>query len=265
MRRRRRSGQMTREVLQLGSLRLRVRTLTGTGTAANTGRRMFVLVHGIGVSSTYFEPLAHQLHTAGDVLLIDLPGFGGLPQPSKPLSIRAFAHTVHAAVTTHIGPDRSFDDVVLVGHSMGGQVITELAARTKTTSPTVLIGPPVNASEPTLALQALRFAQSSTKETKRTRLIALRSYTQCGPAWILEVLPSMLRYPILDRIKHVRAPLLLLGGEFDRVAPKLWLDALADAAPDAQVRTVPGAAHAVVDRADFTARAILDHVAAHGQ
>lgn len=240
---------MPRTTLQLGQLRVRIHTLSGTGGPT------YVLVHGIGVSSAYFEPLAHRLHQHGDVLLIDLPGFGGLPQPSNPLSISGFAHTIERVMAA-----RQVTDPVFVGHSMGGQVVTELAARLQTTSPVVLIGPPVNAAEPTLHQQALRFAQSSWRESARTSLIALQSYTQCGPAWFIEVLPRMLRYPITERIGRLRARVLLIRGEHDRVAPLRWLKLLAEHCADARLATIDGASHAVVyEHAEQTATLILGH------
>lgn len=241
---------MDRRTLRVGGVPVRVRTLTGRG------ERTFVLVHGIGVSSKYFEPLARRLHVAGDVLLIDLPGFGGLPQPRNPLSIAGFARTVSRAIEEVQAPDP-----VLVGHSMGAQVVTDLLVREQLTGPAVLIGAPVNPAEPRVWQQARRFAQSSAHETRRTRLVAMRAYVRCGPAWFLEVLPAMMRYPISEQLTRVRADVLVLRGERDLVAPAEWLDAMEHALPQARAATIPGASHAVVyDHSDEVADLILEHV-----
>lgn len=245
---------MDRRTLRVGGARVRVRTLTGHGACT------FVLVHGIGVSSKYFEPLALRLHEAGDVLLIDLPGFGGLPHPRNPLTIAGFARTVSRAIEEVQAPEP-----ILVGHSMGAQVVTDLLVREQPTGPAVLIGAPVNPAEPRLWQQAYRFAQSSAHESRRTRLVALRSYAQCGPAWFLEVLPAMMRYPIADRLAEVNADVLVLRGERDLVAPAEWIDDMERALPRARAATIPGASHAVVyDHSDQTADLILEHVGAGG-
>src|SRR3982751_3353809 len=47
----------------------------------------FVLVHGIGVSSRYFQPLASELARRGRVFLVDLPGYGAAPNPRRDVSL----------------------------------------------------------------------------------------------------------------------------------------------------------------------------------
>ena len=126
---------------------------------------------------------------------------------------------------------------------MGAQVVTELCARAPNfASRVVLIGPPVNAVERTLAWQAARFAQSSLHETRGLRLIAIRAYLQCGLAWFLDVLPAMMRYPIEERIREVSAPLLLVRGEYDYVSPDDWLVQLGADNP----HVISDAAHSVI-------------------
>src|SRR4051812_20700615 len=53
----------------------------------------FVLVHGIGVSSRYFQPAAAELAKLGTVYVVDLPGYGAAPNPRRDVSIKD-----HAAV-----------------------------------------------------------------------------------------------------------------------------------------------------------------------
>ncbi len=85
----------------------------------------FVLVHGIGVSARSYGPTAAQLAQHGDIYLIDLPGYGRSPRPDIDMGIAAHAHVVADFLT-----DLSLDHPVLVGHSMGTQVVVQLAADT---------------------------------------------------------------------------------------------------------------------------------------
>ena len=204
--------------------------------------RHYVLVHGLGVSSQYFEPIAARLARTGVVHLLDLPRFDGVPHEGRRLGIRGYADVVAQWVAAE-----DLTDPVLVGHSMGAQVVVEALVRNpRLTSLAVLVGPPVNASERSPVRQALRLAQSSLHESFGTRRTALAGYLRCGPHWIMTVLPGLLEYPIEDRIAQVRARTLVVRGTWDRVAPHEWTTLLADALPDASHAEISGASHAVV-------------------
>lgn len=226
---------MNKRTVVYGGARMRVRDLMGDHD------RTFVMVHGIGVSSTYFEPLAHHLHAHGDVLLLDLPGFGGLPRPAKPLDIRKFADIVGAGLK-----DEGITDPVFIGHSMGAQVVVDLLARHDVSSHAVLVGPPVNPYEPGVGQQAFRLIQSSVHESPRLRTLASRAYLRCGPAWFLQVMPSMMRYPMREMLPLVQASTLVVTGEHDTVVPQRWAEEITELLPRATHAVIPGASHNVI-------------------
>lgn len=216
----------------------------------------FVLIHGLGVSSYYFEPLAARLARSGTVYLLDLPGFDGVPHTGQALGIGGFADVVAAWCALE-----GVTDPVLVGHSMGAQVVVETLARNPDlSSRAVLIGPPVNASERSPWWQVLRLAQSSMHESFGTRRAAITGYLRCGPHWMLRVLPALLEYRIEDRIRGVRARTLILRGSWDMVAPQPWIRDLTASAPRAAHAEIEGASHAVVyDHYAETAALVLAH------
>lgn len=220
-------------------------------------RRDFVLVHGIGVSSQYFERLALTLAKVGMVYLVDLPGFAGVPRPSHPLEIADFGRLVGGWVEK-----QGLVDPVIIGHSMGAQVVTEvLAQHPGLSTHAVLIGPPVNVEERSTTLQALRFLQSTVFESSRTRRIAMSGYVRCGPRWFAQTLPRMMRYPIEERLAEVDASVLVLRGVHDRVAPEGWVDLVAGLPTKGRWEEVPGAAHAVIyDHSDEVAALVMDHL-----
>ena len=83
----------------------------------------FVLVHGLGVSSRYMTPLACELARAGwDTFVPDLPGFGRSAKPEGVFSVEELAASLREWLKT-VG----IEQALLVGNSMGCQVITELA------------------------------------------------------------------------------------------------------------------------------------------
>ncbi|MDT3767121.1 alpha/beta hydrolase [Gleimia hominis] len=222
----------------------------------------FVMVHGIGVSSKYFLALAHQLVDVGNVLTMDLPGFGDAPKPKRYLSVPGFAAVVHA-VCRHEGAAHP----VLVGHSMGAQVVTEVAARDpRVFRKLALIGPPVNATERMLVQVAWRFLQSSVYEPWDVTLFALRAYAKCGLSWFAQTLPAMMTYPIGHRVADAAARTTLIRGEHDQIAPPRWIRDLQLAARDrtgapVPAFTVPGGAHAVVVHNDKRVAEILKQLA----
>ena len=53
-----------------------------------------VLVHGLGVSSRYMAPLAHELAPFYRVFAVDLPGFGRSEKPPQPLGLIELAEAL---------------------------------------------------------------------------------------------------------------------------------------------------------------------------
>ncbi len=81
-----------------------------------------VWIHGLGESSTSFEPVLPRLPGFTHVL-VDLPGYGRSPWPAETSSLDALAD--HLARWLAERPPAA-----LIGHSMGGMLVTLLAERT---------------------------------------------------------------------------------------------------------------------------------------
>ncbi|WP_022885039.1 alpha/beta fold hydrolase [Glaciibacter superstes] len=218
----------------------------------------FVLVHGIGASSRYYEPLAGRLRKYGIVHLVELPGFGASPEPEHPLGIEAFARLVIGMCDAWNIPNR-----VIVGHSMGAQVATEFAVRApEQVVSVVLVGPVVDPSAPTAFGQALRLLRDVLAEPPRANWIVASDYLRCGPRWYLAQLPAMLEYRIEERLLRVLPATLVIRGADDPVAPSDWVRHLAQLAPHGRALEVPGSSHVVhFDACDLVADAIASHAA----
>ncbi len=246
---RRRRSQVHVERVGSGAVYARVSTVGAPGT------RAFVLVPGIGVMSNYFERLAGRLNELGPVVALDLPGFGGVPHPPHPMTMGEYADLV-GDVIDQLG----LEDPVLVGHSMGVQVVAALAAHRDLTD-VVLISPIVNPHERRLRTVLLRFVSSSLHEPPRVVALALYAYALCGVRWIFRVLPEVLRFRLEDVLPHVRANTLVVFGEEDRLVPSSWAGEVGRLLPHGQVWQVPGAAHSVMHRnAEDVARLCVAHV-----
>jgi len=248
-RRKRSSANVTVTRVEDGDTYVRVNTV-GTG-----GTRPFVLVPGIGVSSTYFEKLAPHLNEFGPVHALDLPGFGGVPHPDDTLSIRQYADLVGRVID-----ELKLDDPIVVGHSMGSQVVSDLVSRRPNISTLVLIGPVVIPSERRVLKQAVRFLQSSWHEPFTVKVLAISAYLFCGFKWFSRVLPKMMSYPIEDALPNIKARTLVIRGEYDAVAPREWLKRIGQLLPTSHLWEIPGAAHSVMyAHAEEVAKLCLAH------
>lgn len=124
----------------------------GPGTAPRDADTTFVLVHGSASSSYFWTPLVRQLALLGRRSLpVDLPGHGGqapLPRSyQSPQDTRDFAASTSSvagmtmdtyieAVADIVDHVKDHGPIVLVGHSLGGSVVTGVANR----NPENLIG-----------------------------------------------------------------------------------------------------------------------------
>ncbi|PVZ96424.1 alpha/beta hydrolase [Amnibacterium flavum] len=219
------------------------------------GTRPFLLVPGIGVSSTYFEKLAPYLNEFGPVHAVDLPGFAGVPHPDHTLSIRDYADLVGQVID-----ELDLVDPIIIGHSMGSQVVSDLVSRRPEISTLVLIGPVVHPTERRVITQARRFLQASWHEPNTVKVLAISAYLFCGFRWFFRVLPKMLSFPIEDRLPRIRAHTLVIRGEFDAVAPREWVEQVGELLPSSKTWEITGAAHSVMyAHAETVARLCVEH------
>jgi pimeloyl-ACP methyl ester carboxylesterase len=105
--------------IKASGVRLRV-TETGEGPS-------LVLLHGLFMDHTTWDPVSDELGRQYRVVAPDLPGFGQSEKPPEsrfPYGINAFADAV---VDLYAGLD--LGRAIMVGHALGGAVAITLAAR----------------------------------------------------------------------------------------------------------------------------------------
>lgn len=212
-----------------------------------TGPVGVILVHGIGVSGRYFTRLARELSSSVRVLVLDLPGFGGSPRPEAPLSIPEHGAVV-AEVMARTGSTGAARPV-LVGHSMGAQVVTEVALNhPEAVAGVVLIGPVVDPRARSGVRQSVRLIRDVVHESPAATVMQARELLRCGPRWYAATLPAMLEYPMESRVRDLRVPVVLARGEHDPVTPARYLSLLAGRIPQVRTLEVPGAGHLAMFR-----------------
>jgi pimeloyl-ACP methyl ester carboxylesterase len=242
---------LTPRVVTTGSLTSHVHCLAGPRGGSGP---VFVLLHGIGVSHRYFRRLQILLARHGDTYSIDLPGFGATPRPDRQLSVSDYVDVI-ARTLQKMGVDRA----VVIGHSMGAQFATELAAQhPETVSHVVLLGPVVESERRTVRQQALALGLDSLRESPLGNAMVLIDYARSGMRWYLTELPVMMSYDIEASLALVAQPVLIIRGSRDAVAPALWCQKLTATAPNGRYLEIPGQPHLVQHgAASSTAAGIL--------
>jgi pimeloyl-ACP methyl ester carboxylesterase len=243
---------------------LRELTLPATGASVNvlstagpddTDAPVFVLVHGIGMSHRYLNRLHGELAAAGAVHSVDLPGFGRSPKPPGGVTIEQYADYLGELL-----PMLSPGPVVLVGHSMGAQFVTETAVRHPSlVAHLVLIGGVTDPTRDSVLRQALDLGRDTLKEPFGGSLIVFADYLRCGPRWYLATLRPMLAYRTDLRLREVVAPTLVLRGADDPVSRHDWGVHLTAQAPRGRLLELPGRHLVQYSAAPATAAAIRLH------
>ncbi len=207
---------------------------------ARPGAPRFLLVHGIGMGYVTFGRFIEAMLPYADILAVDLPGFGDSPEPEVALSIPDTAELLaEAMVARALGP------LIAVGHSMGGQVVAELAAaHPDLVDRVVLFAPSVNAAERTLKQQTKRMLQDLFAGKPPIALATgVYEYCKAGPRWFVKKLGPMLEHRIEECLPLVQQPALVLCGSKDRVTPPEWCYEVALTLPDGALTVLGGPGH----------------------
>jgi pimeloyl-ACP methyl ester carboxylesterase len=199
--------------------------------------RVFVLVHGIGVSSRYFQPLAAELAYHGRVYLVDLPGYGAAPDPRRDVTLAD-----HAAVLASFLRRSGLEDPVLVGHSWGAQIISILARDHPDVSDRiVLMAPTLEPDARTFWRATSHLLRDALREPPAVFVIAVTDYLiRCGVPYLFRQVPHMLKDRLEDRIPRLAARLLVIAGDRDPICSVGWGRELSTLNPRGEFREVRG-------------------------
>ena len=213
------------------------------------GGAPIVLLHGLGVSGTYFEPLGRLLARTRRAVIPDLPGWGRSERPRRPLGIEGAAEVLGGLVRLVGAP------VPVVANSYGAQVALALAAvEPGLVGRLVLIGPTVDPDYRGWPTHVWRLGIDAAREQPSLWPTIALDYARMGPRRVLATARDALRDRPEARLSRVTAPVLVLRGEHDAITTDAWCRRLAAAAPHGRFAQVDGAAHAAhVSRAPLVA------------
>jgi 2-hydroxy-6-oxonona-2,4-dienedioate hydrolase len=135
-----------------------------------------ILVHGLSVSSRYLVPIAEELASDSPVYAPDMPGFGRSEKPGNVLNISELADALVAWMDA-CGLDRA----VMLGNSMGCQIIIECALRySERVSAMVLVGPTTEPGRRNFFRQTIRLLATGLLEPPGILPVVLSDYLKAG-------------------------------------------------------------------------------------
>jgi pimeloyl-ACP methyl ester carboxylesterase len=231
------------------------------------GEPAFLLVHGWGTERSLFAPLAAWATRAHRVVAVDLCGFGESDASGRPYSIAAYADDL-AFVCEQIG----LAPAVVVGHSMGGIIALDFAARYgKHVSATVLLEAMVVAPD---VIEGLRPVLAGVRSPdcrefvarlmtyltgpgfdpeRRSRLV--RGIQECPQQVLVAAMEAILAFDSVAAAARVTSPLLYVGTDvrytdedrFRVLCPQLQMERLAGCGHYFPLE-VPDQLHTVIDR-----------------
>ena len=200
-----------------------------------------VCVHGLAVSSRYFEPLVRELSSTYDARALDLPGFGRSGSPPEVLDVPGLADALAGWLRA-----TGLQTAALVGNSAGCQYIVDCVSRhDDITGPVVLIGPTTDSSARTARAQVGRWLGTGRYRDVTQLPIVLRDCRDAGVHRVGATFRSILHDPIEDKLPLVRQPVLVLRGSQDPIVPRRWAEQVAWLLPDARLIEIAGGAHVV--------------------
>jgi pimeloyl-ACP methyl ester carboxylesterase len=236
---------------EVAGARRRARVAT---RATRPGEPPIVLVHGFGVSSAYWVPLAARLAERHAVYVLDLRAEDA-PEPDD---VRALAALVVAWLDA-----LAIGRATLVGNSLGCQTVVETAVEhPERVAALVLVGPTVDPAAHGLWRQAGRLAASAPFERPWLDGIVLADYARAGPRALGRELRALLHHRMEQALPRVAAPTLVIRGAQDRIVPRRWAAEAAGLAGGTWVEIADAGHAAHFDEPDAVARAVERFLAA---
>jgi len=223
-----------------------------------------ILIHGAGGNHLYWPAEVRRL-SSYRVLAPDLPGHGK-SEGSGLQSVSSYAQALRDWMDA-----LEIRRAVLVGHSMGGAIALQMAAKhPERIAALVLVS---TGARLRVAADLLENTRHPTTFSNAVGWILERSFGPEAPprlvelagSRMLETRPSVLYgdflacdlFDISDQLTEIRQPALVLHGSEDRMTPPRLSQFLAGSLPNARLASVPGAGHMLMlERPEAVAAAL---------
>ncbi len=203
-----------------------------------------VILPGMGCASWMYYRLAQVLSRRSRVYAYDPPGHGrSRGRLSFPTSTAEL--TDHLALWLQVN---RLGGAALLGHSLGGEVMLDLAVRYPSLAgPLIACSPTGIPTNPRIRLQIGRLLRDMPGERSAFLLPATAAYLRAGPLRFYQLARDIKGRDSRPLAAHLSVPLLLISGTADPVVAPWPLARLAATLPGVRSVTLTGAPHALTD------------------
>jgi pimeloyl-ACP methyl ester carboxylesterase len=196
-----------------------------------------VLVHGLGGSTRWWARNVLALANSYRVYVVDLAGFGRSRR--QRVALRDTAGLLVGWMD-----QLSLPRVSIVGHSMGGFISADLAARfPNRVDRLVLVDAAVLPLERPSLAQTCRMVWGLRHFPLTLLPVACTDALRAGPFTLISTLRALLAEDICLDLARIEAPTLILWGEHDATLPLSVGQRLHQALPHATFHIISGAGH----------------------
>ncbi len=203
-----------------------------------------VIVPGLGCASWMYQRVARELARQRRVYVYDPPGHGySEGTHNDPVQIEQLSdHLARWLEVSGLGC------APLLGHSLGGEVILDLASRYPHCTTALIACAPTGIPEnPHVSIQLLRLLRDLPRERPQLLRLGWRAYTRVGLRRIYLLARDQTNHRTGPLLGHINVPTLLIAGSRDPVIHGWTVDAIQHGIPDATGRIIRGGTHALTD------------------
>ena len=199
-----------------------------------------VILHGWGHNAAMWQGFASKFH-GYKITVFDLPGFGNEPLISEKWEISDYAIWVAKKLKA-----KKLHDVILIGHSFGGKIATEVAiSNPDLVKKLILIAAPV-LRRPSLST---RLKVSLHKIAKRVilknalNIITNEEYRDAHKNKMGKIFVNSVNYDATNKLNRIKTNTLIIWGEDDPNAPLFIGKEMAELITNCQLEILKNTGH----------------------
>ncbi|KGN40283.1 hypothetical protein N801_14995 [Knoellia aerolata DSM 18566] len=196
---------------------------------------------GLGLGPESWRPTLGYLTGGGTAYVRVSPGYGEPAPDGQDLSPRALAAGILARVPA------TAPRFLVLGHSAGSQVAAHVAALDPSrVAGLVLVGPSTDVRAATWPRLVKRWLPTSWREPKRQVPTLVRQYARSTLPAMVRSIEAARQDSILETLRPVTVPVLVIRGPHDHISPADWAVAVAaEGGPGSRAVTLSAGAHMV--------------------
>ena len=180
----------------------------------NDSDTSLVFLHGWGQNIQMMMPIAKPFIKKYNVLIVDLPGFGGSDEPKEIWSIYDYADTVNEMLG-----ELKIKNPILIGHSFGGKISLAYATKYKTKKLVLRASPyKQNITKPTFKMKVYKAVKKipglKGLESFVKKHVGSTDYRNASET-MRKILVNHVNLDLTEEAKKIKCPTLLIWGTND--------------------------------------------------